>query len=470
MPGKLTKSRSRNNNRSAPKQSRKQKTPKGKGKSNANGKSKSGKTSRHRSKKRSLKHRNYGNLVTNNSKINQLGGMETIVKYHTKDHCSPYLEDSQTFYTTEKEIDLQKIEEMEKKDAKNFSIDQILNQVYHCEIYHGPPIKFKDHLEQPTQLQRKTKTLEGSLLDNEKEMIKQILSDRKNDTSVQRAETLVKPILEEARSNVTQQLKLNEKSITSFNDLVTNSKDQHTPGIIYDALYTSLEDVIREKLNEPNNSLEILSALCVVTGFWSLSIKITPDNELKNDELNRTVGFYVKKLISEVISKEFKSNLLIELYINKDNKKKLDNYLMYCIARVLKENEGEIKIFIPEVTPDKKKKDVVDLFLEKDVMKLLKGYLSVDTKKSEFAKKCNDRIKKLLKEIRYPSEEKNRNIKKELFGDNITEDQIQQIINKFIYNNYKIDLKEAKLVKWATVQGYPEYSDRFDSKLCVAKV
>ena len=54
---------------------------------------------------------------------------------------------------------------------------------------------------------------------------------------------------------------------------------------------------------------------------WSLSIKITPDNELKNDELNTTVSFYVNKLISEVISKEFKSDLLIELYINEDNKK-----------------------------------------------------------------------------------------------------------------------------------------------------
>ena len=63
-----------------------------------------------------------------------------------------------------------------------------------------------------------------------------------------------------------------------------------------------------------------------------MSIKITPDNELKNDELNTTVSFYVNKLISEVISKEFKSDLLIELYINEDNKKKLDNYLMYCIV------------------------------------------------------------------------------------------------------------------------------------------
>ena len=194
MPGKLRKSRSRNNsNRPVSKQSRKQKTPKGKGKSNANVKTKSGKTSRHRSKKRSLKHRNYGNLVTNNSKINQLGGEKTIFNYDIRDNCSPYLENSQTFYTTEKEIDLQKIEEMEIEDAKNFSIDEVLNSVYHCLIDYGPPITFKDHLNRPTQLTRVDKDLRKSLSDNEKEMIKQILSDRKNDTSVQRAENL-KPI------------------------------------------------------------------------------------------------------------------------------------------------------------------------------------------------------------------------------------------------------------------------------------
>ena len=84
-------------------------------------------------------------------------------------------------------------------------------------------------------------------------MIKQILSDRKNDTSVQRAET-VKPILEEARSNVTQQLKLNEKSITRI-WLQTVRISIH----LELSTMLCIPAVIREKLNEPNNSLEILS-------------------------------------------------------------------------------------------------------------------------------------------------------------------------------------------------------------------
>ena len=201
---------------------------------------------------------------------------------------------------------------------------------------------------------------------------------------------------------------------------------------------------------------------------------------------------------------------------DEETKKKLNNILMYCIASVLKENEneGEIKIFIPEVTSDKGKMDVVDLFLKEDVEKLLKGYLSVDTDDKNFEsevkrkvkkikaiasrvgasemvnedsqtnneniklfrKQCNERIKKLLEEITDPVSEEAEKLWEKL-GLKYDFSRRHEVINKFIKKNYKIDLKleekKAQFPNKIPPHNYPDYigyDDRFDSKLCVAKV
>ena len=109
------------------------------------------------------------------------------------------------------------------------------------------------------------------------------------------------------------------------------------------------------------------------------------------------------------------------------------------------------------------------------------SYLNIDKLTNNeniklFRKQCNERIEKLLDEITDPVSEEAENLWKKL-GLKYDFYRRHEVINKFIKKNYKIDLKlENKKDQYPNKippYNYPDYigyDDRFDSKLCVAKV